>query len=171
MKIIARQFQVKTEYFITDIEFFESSIGARFDLLAIQWPADERKHGRNCKAALIEMKYGDKALDGAAGLLKHLQDIDAFLFDVDRYESLLRTMTTQFEQLDDLNLLRFMHPTNCFKVTLTNECKPEVIFVLANHNPRSSKLKTILDDPQVKEYTQSPRFDLKFFVASAEGLD
>lgn len=159
----------ETEYFITDIEFSDSSIGARFDLLAIRWPAAERKNGRSCKAALIEMKYGDNALGGAAGLLKHLQDIDAFLSDVDRYGSLLRTMMTQFEQLDELNLLQFEHPTKGFEMRLTKECKPEVIFVLANHNPRSTKLKTILDDPRVKEYAQSSCFDLKFFVASFAG--
>ncbi|MFA5439498.1 hypothetical protein [Dehalococcoides sp.] len=159
----------ETEYFITDIEFSDSSIGARFDLLAIRWLAAERKNGRNCKAALIEMKYGDNALSGAAGLFKHIQDINVFLSDVNRYKSLLQTMETQFEQLDDLGLLQFEHPTNGFKVTVGSECKPEVIFVLANHNPRSSKLRAILDDSRIKEYEQSMHFDLKFFVANFAG--
>lgn len=159
----------ETEYFITDIEFSDSSIGARFDLLAVRWPASERKNVRNCIPVLIEMKYGDNALSGAAGLLKHLQDIDALLADRDRCNSLLKTMTSQFKQLDELGLLQFAHPSSGYEINLAAESKPEVIFVLANHNPRSRKLKEILDDPRIKEYEQSPRFNLKFFVASFAG--
>jgi hypothetical protein len=41
-----------------------------------------------------------------------------------------------------------------------------VIFILANHNPRSPKLKTILSDLEIDKYAQSQLFDLKFYVAS-----
>jgi hypothetical protein len=36
------------------------------------------------------------------------------------------------------------------KIKLDVNMKPEVIFVLANHNPRSSKLRTILNDPEIE---------------------
>jgi hypothetical protein len=159
----------ETEYFITDIEFSDSDARARFDLLAIRWTASERKNSRNCKPVLIEMKYGDNALGGNAGLLKHLQDIDLLVADTERYGSLLKTMTSQFSQLDALELLKFNHPAGGCKINLTTESKPEVIFVLANHNPRSPKLKDILDDPGFIEYAHSLRFDLKFFVAKFAG--
>jgi hypothetical protein len=69
----------ETEYFITDIEFADSSIRARFDMLAIRWLASERKDRRKCRAALMEMKYGDQALDGKAGLLDHLRHVDELM--------------------------------------------------------------------------------------------
>lgn len=172
-QLIARENNCSTtsnesEYFISDIEFADSDLGARFDMLAIHWPAKDRKNGNKCRAALIEMKYGDNALGGAAGLHKHLQDIDKFISGV-HYESLLKTMDAQFEQLDSLKLLRFNHCSNNTKVKLDTKAKPEAIFLLANHNPRSPKLKAILTDPEIVAYGQSQLFDLKFFVASFAG--
>ena len=46
---------------------------------------------------------------------------------------------------------------------------PEVIFIIANHNPRSSKLRTILNNPEIEEYSNSKLFDLKFYVATFAG--
>lgn len=159
----------KTEYFISDIEFADSGIGARFDMLAIRWLASERKNGCNCKAALIEMKYGDGALDGTSGLHEHLRHIDRFVSDETSYQTLLKTMEAQFNQLDQLGLLEFKRCKNGTKVKLDFKDKPEVIVLLANHNPRSTTLRTILDDPEIAAYGQSERFDLKFFVASFAG--
>jgi hypothetical protein len=159
----------ESEYFILDIEFADSGLGARFDMLAIRWLASQRKNGSNCRAALIEMKYGDRALGGTAGLLKHLQDIDKLTSDNDKYKSLLETIESQFNQLDELGLLRFNRCSNGTKVKLVTNDKPEVIFVLANHNPRSTKLSSILDNPEVAAYGQTQHFDLKFFVSRFAG--
>jgi hypothetical protein len=159
----------ETEYFITDIEFSDSNLRARFDLLAIKWLASDRKHGHICKPALIEMKYGDNALSGTAGIFEHLRDLNEFLSDSSRYQVLQQTMETQFDQLDELELVLYKHPTNKIKVSLDGSVKPEVLIVIANHNPRSSKLRTILDDPRIKKYENSPHFDLKFFVANFAG--
>ena len=159
----------ETEYFITDIEFSDSSIGARFDLLAVRWLAAQRKNGAECRPALIELKYGDGALDGNAGLLKHLEDIDTILSDTSRYESILNTIVSQFEQLDELGLIKFKHPKKAYEIKLDTNIKPEVIIVLANHNPRSRRLKDILDKPEMKEYGLSTRFDLKFLMAKFAG--
>lgn len=159
----------ESEYFITDIEFADREIGARFDMLAIRWLANERKNGSNCQAVLIEMKYADNALDGSAGLLKHLQDIDSLVSNKGSYKSLLETMESQFNQLDKFGLLNFNRSSNGTKVKLDVEDNPEVIFLLANHNPRSKKLRDILDDPKFIEYGQSGKFDLRFFVSSFSG--
>ncbi|MGO9620042.1 MAG: hypothetical protein ACLPT6_01380 [Desulfobaccales bacterium] len=158
----------ESEYFITDIEFADSGLGARFDMLGIRWLAKERKDGSNCKAALMEMKYADAALGGISGLLEHLKDIDSFISS-ERYNSLLETMEAQFEQLADLELLRFNRSSNFTKLKLSKDKPPEVIFLLANHNPRSPKLINILKHPEIVEYGQSERFDLRFFVASFAG--
>jgi hypothetical protein len=159
----------ESEYFISDIEFADTDLHARIDLLAIRWLANQRKNGSNCRAALIEMNYGDGALDGSAGLIKHLKDFDALISDRESYQSLLEMMESQFNQLDELGLLNFRRSSNETKVKLNAEDKPEVIFILANHNPRSTKLSSILADPEVIAYEQSPLFDLKFFVSNFAG--
>src|SRR5665811_1547767 len=66
----------QSEYFVSDIEFADSGLGARFDILAIRWLASRRINTCSCRPALIEMKYSDEALKGNAGVLKHLKDIN-----------------------------------------------------------------------------------------------
>ncbi len=159
----------ETEYFITDIEFADSDVRARFDMLALRWLASERKDGDRCRAAFIEMKYGDHALDGKAGLLDHLEDINEFLLDTTHYRSLLGTMEVQFRQLSQLDLLKFNRGKNGTEVRLRPKDKPEMIIVLANHNPRSVRLEGILQNLEEKGYGLSPRFDLRFLVTSFAG--
>ena len=173
-QLIARENNFSTvanqsEYFVSDIEFSDSALGARFDMLALRWLVSQRKNTGNCRPALIEMKYGDGALSGKAGVLKHLEDIDALVSDGDKYKALLKTMESQFSQLDELGLLRFNRVANWTNIHLDDNEKPEVIFILANHNPRSSKLNTILKDPRIDAYDHSPNFDLRFYVASFAG--
>ena len=159
----------QSEYFVSDIEFADSNLGARFDILALRWLASQRKNTSNCRPALIEMKYGDDALNGNAGVLKHLQDIDALISDGNKYKALIETMEMQFNQLDELGLLNFNRVANWTKIKLDANEKPEVIFVLANHNPRSSMLSKILNDPEIDTYDHSLNFDLKFYAASFAG--
>ncbi|MCB2216972.1 MAG: hypothetical protein KQH59_12960 [Desulfobulbaceae bacterium] len=158
-----------SEYFISDIEFADSELGARFDMLAIRWLASQRKDGNKCKAALIEMKYADGALDGNAGLLKHLRDIDDFIGNQTCYQNLLETMENQFNQLDQLGLLKFNKGKSNAKIALSVDDKPELIFILANHNPRSKKLQRVLEDPQIDLFDKSKNFDLRFYTASYAG--
>jgi len=173
-QLIARENNFSTianqsEYFVSDIEFADSGLGARFDILALRWLVSQRKSTIDCLPALIEMKYGDEALGGSAGVLKHLRDIDALISNGDKYKALLETMERQFNQLDELGLLRFNRVANWTNIQLDANKNPEVIFILANHNPRSSKLNTILNDPKIDAYDQSSNFDLRFYVASFAG--
>ena len=156
----------ESEYFIADIEFADGGIGARFDMLAIRWTARDRKAGNRCKPAFIEVKYGDGALKGNAGLVKHLGDINSFVSNKERYKELFSSMANQFNQLDKLGLLKFNKGTSNAKVELNADDKPEVIFILANHNPRSSKLGLVLEDERFVTYNH---FDLRFYVASFSG--
>ncbi|MBT9549180.1 MAG: hypothetical protein IV090_27550 [Candidatus Sericytochromatia bacterium] len=173
-QLIARENNVSTisnesEYFISDIEFADSEIGARFDILSIQWLASQRKNGNKCRAALMEIKYGDGALSGTSGLLKHLKDINTLISDDSRYNELLATMEAQFNLLDHLGLLHYRQCSNETKIKLNVHDKPEVIFILANHNPRSTKLKRILENTEIDLLVKDLRFDLRFFVASFAG--
>ena len=159
----------ESEYFISDIEFADSDFGARFDILALRWLASQRRNPSSCRPALIEMKYGDGALSGNAGVLKHLQDIDALISDKGKYNALVETMEMQFNQLDDLGLLDFNKIANWTRIELDFNAKPEIIFLFANHNPRSSRLGAIMNDPEIEAYSHSPNFDLKFYVSSFAG--
>lgn len=158
----------ESEYFVSDIEVTVPHL-ARFDIVAIRWLARERKTGSRCRAALIEMKYGDKALENNAGLLKHLKDMDALISDRKQYTGLLQTIERQFNQLDELGLISFNKGTSNAKVKLNPDSKPEVIFIIANHNPRSPKLEKILCNPEITKYENSGLFDLRFYVSTFAG--
>jgi hypothetical protein len=159
----------ESDYFISDIEVSESTSKARFDMLAIKWPTTKRRSGNNCRVAFIEMKYGDGALGGKAGMLKHLKDMDSLITNHESYTKLMSVIEHQFNQLDQLGLLKFNKGQRFTKVSLDPSQKPEIIFILANHNPRASALKTILSNPEITAYSKSEHFDLKFFVASFAG--
>ncbi len=167
----------ESEYFISDIEFADSELKARFDILAIRWLASDKNDGSNCRPVLIEMKYGDGALGGDSGLTNHLEDIEKLItYDVNRYHLLLEMMESQFKQLLDLGLVRLNASRNGTKVKLDVSEKPEVIFLLANHNPRSTKLSTILknlsstlENKRKNSNEQKEIVDLKFFVSSFAG--
>lgn len=109
-------------------------------------------------------------MSGKAGLLKHLQDIDAFIADKTRYENLLHVIENQFNQLDQLELINLNKGKSFVKVKISANGKPEVIFVLADHNPRGTGLKKILESQEFAEYGKSQQFDLKFFVSSFAGF-
>ena len=93
----------------------------------------------------------------------------AFVSNKKQYTDLLQTMEFQFNQLDELKLLNFNKGVSKAKVKLNPEDKPEVVFILANHNPRSPKLKKILSNPEFDKYAQSELFDLRFYVGSFAG--
>lgn len=160
----------KSDYFIVDIEYSQPKSNSRLDMLAIRWLAgQQRKTGNQCRPVLIEMKYADGALQGRSGILKHLKDIDELIADETRYAMLLQTMQSQFHQLAALDLLKFNRGKSNAVVELNVTDKPEVVFLLANHNPRSGSLKKIFMSPEVESYANTGRFDLRFFVASFAG--
>lgn len=125
-----------TEYFVVDIEVADRQLGARFDLSAIRWNSSDRKSLQKCNVAFFEMKYGDNALEGKSGMIDHLDDITKFLQNKTKYYDYLDSVEKQFTQLDDLGLLDFKHAKN-LKIELNKNNRPEFVFLLANHNPRS----------------------------------
>jgi hypothetical protein len=154
------------EYYITDIEVTDPGL-ARFDIAAVRWLTKDRKNGK-CKPSLFEMKYSDGALGGKAGLIKHLRNLRAFLENTNKYNKPLETMVSQFNQLDKLGLLKFNKGTTNAKIEIDPK-NPEVIFVLANHNPRSVGLGNILDDSEIMKLEKSAPFNLRFYYATFAG--
>ena len=157
----------QTEYFITDVEYADNETGARFDMLAIKWLRSKRKQGCSCIPALIEMKFGDSALSGSAGLEKHLTDFTKFISE-GAYQKSLKAMEVQFAKMRELKLIRFGSRGNDYEVSLDVNDRPEVIFLLAGHNPDSTKLSTFLNTLNEMDLETLP-FDLKFYVANFAG--
>lgn len=159
----------QSEYFIVDIEFADKALGARFDALAVYWSSSNRKDPSYTRPVFIEMKYGDSALSGSSGIVKHLNDIDSFVSDREKYEVMVKTMETQFNQLDELGLMNFKRGKGWKGLSLNPNVNPEVIFIFANHNPRSSKLLSLFDSHEIEKYVNTKRFDLKFYVSTFAG--
>ena len=86
-----------TDYFIIDIEYAEGE--DRFDMIAAFWeskgPARKAAHPR---LALIEMKYGDGALTGTAGIDKHIRGMNKFAATPRRVDSIKDEAIAMFEQ-------------------------------------------------------------------------
>jgi hypothetical protein len=151
-----------TEYFITDIEYADVKYSARLDMLGLRWLSADRKNGSRCSPVFIEMKYGIGAYDGDAGMAEHIADLNAILSDQGTRDQLNLTIAAQFNQLSGLDLVQFNRSTKVDQVSVTGD--PEVVFLLANHNPRSRKLLNTLDTVE-----ESPHFKLRVFAASFAG--
>jgi hypothetical protein len=138
----------ETEYYITDIEYMNPSIGAKADMLGIKWKASDRSRAKNCVPVLIEMKYADSALKGKSGIKKHLQDFHQQI-NGKHYQEVLKTIQSQFEQLMELGLIEGNFISRGTVPQLDPKIQPEVLLLLANHNPRSKILADVLKDPSV----------------------
>ena len=160
----------KSEYFITDVEYAtDRDLNARFDMVGVRWLSSDRSKMGALRPVLVEMKYADDAIGEDAGIKDHLDDIHTFLSDPKCKTELLEIISSQFNQLDELGLLTFNRNKKWQPLSLSDVGKPEVIFLLANHNPRKSKLNEILTSSAVKEYAESDLFDLRFHVAGFSG--
>ena len=136
-----------TDFFIIDIEY-DNKAGARFDIVAVEWPsvASIRKlhNGFKPKLVVIEMKYGDGALTGSAGMKKHCEDFNSFVSNATCLNDFKSEMLTVFKQKRLLGLIPCLSESgnkNDFK-EFDNEI--DLIFLIANHDPASSKLQTEL---------------------------
>jgi len=137
-----------TDYFIIDIEY-NNHKNARFDLVSVEWPskASERKLQAKFKPKLtvIEMKYGDGALRGEAGLLKHCRDWNKFWLNQPDVKSFKDEMVIALRQKRELGLIPDIAKNkNSNQIT---EFSDEInyIFLITNHDPASTILRTELN--------------------------
>lgn len=128
-----------TDYYVCDIEY--QSKHGRFDLVAVHWPTTERRDAENRRLVLVEMKYGDDALGGNSGVHSHIKDVNRFLSQSKDVRAFKQDMVDIFNQKLDLGLL------DCGKKLASfSDEQPILLLVLANHQPRSSKLRNALDE-------------------------
>ncbi|MGI6238926.1 MAG: hypothetical protein ACOYI5_04785 [Christensenellales bacterium] len=129
-----------TDYYIADMEYANAKNGSRFDLIAVKWPsnAPSRKNSAGLTLCLIEVKYGDHALTGASGLIKHMRDLESFL-RIQPLAGFCSEVQRMLNQKNELGLISGVKKTT--PVTLDPAQKPEYILLFANHKPTSSILR------------------------------
>ena len=155
----------KSDYFIVDIEYKEKK--GRFDAIAIKWDSNvsarKLQKGYLPSLCFIEIKYGDAALEGKSGFISHLNDMNDFLGDSSNYKALQEEMIVLFSQKRELGLIPALD-SNPNQITELSQETPDFIFLLANHNPNSSSLQTIIDSIETPCY-----YNLKFVVSNFAG--
>lgn len=157
----------QSDYMVVDIEYAQSPAAFpeqkadyRFDMVGFRWPVS----GRNSNVVvpvIMEMKAGDGALASGVdstgkqspGLVKHVLDFERFLEPEpdgsisERYRMLCDEMARVYATKHRLGLKfapkRMMERWKTVEVDLT--AKPDVLFVIANHQPSSSVLKRELE--------------------------
>ena len=86
-----------------------------------------------------EVKQGDSALSGKAGLHAHLRDVDAFLSDPTRLAGLKDEMVVVFNQKRALELINCGRDIDSFSDEV-----PLFLVILVNHDPQSTILRAEL---------------------------
>lgn len=133
-----------TDYFIIDIEY-DNHKNARFDLVAVEWLSDasKRKLHKDYKPKLvvIEMKYGDQALSGSAGMEKHWNDYNQFISNKLEINNFKDEMLKVFEQKRELGLIPCLSLSENKNPITQLATDIELAFLIANHDPASSKLR------------------------------
>lgn len=164
-----------TDYYILDIEYTDDSdrSKSRFDIVALKWESKSwiRKDDRKCSVVLMEMKYGDKALDGTAGIEKHLEDFKNFFAKpLSERQAIYTDWEEVFKQKCKLGLvdglqekqydvkIKFNEPEN------ESGNKPEVALIFANHDPDKTKLGDVLSKIACNHYT------FKILIANASNV-
>jgi len=133
-----------TDYYIVDIEYANMENGSRFDMLAVKWPSTSpaRKNRTGLSLSFIEVKYGDNALTGAAGLKKHFEDMETYLRN-HSLPGLCAEAEKMLNQKIELGLINGVRETA--KICIDPNKQPEFILLCVNHKPASSILKRELE--------------------------
>ena len=147
-----------TDYYIIDIEYankFEDAENAsRFDMVALKWLSDgaTRKNSKKASLALIEVKYGNGALQGNAGVSKHIEDFKVFLDNKENFKEFHKDMTKVFEQKCKLGLVDGLQKQQFENFEIGSE-NAEVIFIFANHDPDSKILDNVLQCNELQKFS------------------
>ena len=140
----------RSDYLVVDVEYAQSpsafperKADYRFDMVGFRWPLNGARGV--VRPVIMEMKAGDAALAAGSGLAKHVRDFESFLkCGTDEtlsgpYLLMCQEMLRSFALKQRLGLPSI--PKRMKRLTISDvTTKPEVIFVIANHQPASSVL-------------------------------
>jgi len=138
-----------SDYFIIDIEY-DNRKNARFDIVAIEWKSDasirKLKNGYKPRLVVMEMKYGDGAFKGSAGISKHITDFNNFIVNPQTVAEFKEEMLSVFSQKRQLGLIPCLSGVGNSNVVTHFADEIEIMFLIANHDPASSILQTELNN-------------------------
>jgi hypothetical protein len=137
-------------------------------MVGLRWPVEGGSRASGAVTPVImEMKTGDAALashptgpegrDLSPGLAKHVRDIESFLAPDQGastsgpYELLRRELQRTFETKQRLGLPSIPERMKGLEITEMTQ-QPEVLFVIANHQPKSKAFKDELTRLPSREY-------------------
>ncbi len=148
-----------TDYYVCDIEY--ATAHGRFDIVAVRWPSTPaaRKRADGHRLVFAEVKQGDGALDGPAGLHAHVRDVNQHLADPARVTAIQREMVTVFNQKRALGLVECGKDLGGF-----GDERPLLLLMLANHDPDKSRLRELLTT-----LPDSPHVDVRIATSSLMG--
>jgi hypothetical protein len=176
-----------TDYFICDIEYAKNESiqeddrvtksGSRFDMVGVKWLSNslDRRNNKSVSLAIFELKYGDGAMTGSAGIIKHFKDLDDFM-SKGKHVELMDEAETQFNQKYYLGLIEITRSKKenevegvYKKIEINRNIKPEYILIFANHKSKSTKLLRELREA-TKAYPQLlDKVDIKIAQSSMIG--
>jgi len=158
-----------TDYFLLDFEYqTESKSSASFDLVGLFWDRKTRNKPKNCKLAVIEVKYGADQTE-ENGLLENLKKADLFLSDKKQADAFKKELLNLFNQEKDLKLLNIKSKQ---EVKIENiDPEIDIIFILAGFNPGNSALTEELQkmDAEIGKLKVLKKTNIKFAVSSFAG--
>lgn len=159
-----------TDYYIIDIEYADSNENrkSRFDIVALKWESksSDRRNPEKCSIALMELKYGDGALNNDSGIKEHLNDLKSFMsIEKEKLDDFKKDIETVFKQKCQLGLVDGLQEKQ-YEVSISFE-NPEVILLFADHDPDSSVLVKELTDINYNDYKDV--FDIYIAEASYIG--
>ena len=159
-----------SDYYIVDIEYAynvnvsDKKTQARFDMIAVKWlsKSNERQNPSAPTLAIIEMKYGDGALGGSAGLKKHLEDFGTLVKNGE-LDDFCADYSNVFNQKCALGLIPGKESAR-IKITQRDI---ELIFLIANHDPDKTGLAKIV--AEIADVTMEYPYPIRFAYASMMG--
>ena len=103
-------------------------------MLGVHWESSgaARRDPSKARLAVFEVKYGDAALSGTAGLVDHINDLNAFLEADGAVEQLRADADLLFQQKHALGLIDTKH-----RIKVSRSETPLYVLVLIDHDPDS----------------------------------
>ena len=159
-----------SDYYIVDIEYAyndnvsDKKTQARFDMIAVKWlsKSNERQNPSAPTLAIIEMKYGDGALGGNAGLKKHLEDFGTLVKNGE-LDEFCADYSNVFNQKCALGLIPGKEGA---RIKITQQ-DIELIFLIANHDPDKTGLAKVV--AEIADVTMEYPYPIRFAYASMMG--
>ena len=155
----------RSDYVIVDVEYAQSprafpGSDYRFDMVGFRWPLGNGRRARSIVTPVImELKAGDGALTSggtACGLAKHVDDIECFLTPepgeaISKPHLLLcQELLRVFETKRRLGLPSIPQRMSTLEIAEVS-IRPQMLFVIANHRPKSKVLNRELKNMPVCE--------------------